>query len=173
MVSDVVISAVVGGLAGSVMGSTITAIAQIHTTNKQQDAETERRHAELYIGPKVETLTGLHATLDDCYRTIDDFNKRNKESVGREDYLGEVVPALEEYKLLLTRAGIYLSSDEKEKMDRALSQLQLAAHSIEHKAIADGSKPAKIDWVSLDAAYENARGVLRSQMSEPIENLES
>lgn len=41
MVSDIVITAIVGGLAGSVMGSVITAIAQIHTTNKQQEAETE------------------------------------------------------------------------------------------------------------------------------------
>lgn len=164
MVSDVVLSALVGGS----VGSAITAITQVYT----QKVETKRRHAEIYAGPKVETLTDLHSALDGCYRTIEDYYKKNKESVSREDYLGEVVPPLEKYKQLLTRAGIYLNDDEMESMENAYRELHLGVMSIQDKAGFDGSGPREINWENLDTACDGARGVLRSQMSEPIENVE-
>lgn len=169
MVSDVIISAFVGGVAGSI----ITAITQVYTTNKQQKAETKRRHAEFYVEPKVQTLTDLHSALDGCYRTIDDFYKKNRESVTREDYLEELVPKLNEYEQLLTRASIYLNADEKKKMENALRELRLGVMSIQDKTVPDGPEPREIDWESLHAACDGARGVLRGQMSEPIRNLES
>ncbi|MFC7205263.1 hypothetical protein ACFQJC_17270 [Haloferax namakaokahaiae] len=169
MVSDVIISAFVGGVAGSA----ITAITQVYTTNKQQKAETKRRHAEFYAGPKVKTLTDLHSALDECHRTIEDYYKRNNESVSRDDYHEEVVSNLNEYEQLLTRAGIYLNDDEKEKMENALREFRLGVMSIQDKAIPDGQEPREIDWESLDAANDGARGVLQGQMGEPIKNIES
>lgn len=167
MVSDVIISAFIGGVAGSI----ITAITQVHTTSKQQRAETKRRYAEFYAEPKVQTLTDLHSALEGCYRTIDDYYKRNKGSVSRENYLEEVIPTLNEYEQLLTRAGIYLNDNEKEKMENALRELRLGVMLIQDKAGSDDSEPREIDRESLDTACGGARDVLRRQMSEPIENI--
>jgi len=169
MVSDVIISALVGGVAGSI----ITSITQLYTSNKKQKAETKRRHAEFYIEPKVQTLTDLHSALDDCRRTIDDYSKRNRESISREDYLEEVVPTLSEYRQLLTRADIYMNNNEKQKMENALRELQLGVMSIQDKTIPDGPEPREIDWESLDDAYDGARSVLQGQISEPVEKFES
>lgn len=169
MVSDVVISALVGG----VTGSTITAITQLYATMKQQRAETERRQAEFYLELKVGALTDLHSALDSCYRTIDDHYKKNEESVGRENYLEEVVPSLEEYERTLSQVAIYLDDNEKEKLESALRELRRGVMSLQDKAISVEYEPREIDWESLDSAYDSAKDILRNQMNEPIKQLES
>lgn len=169
MVSEVVLSAFVGGVAGSM----ITAIVQIYTTKKQQRAETERQVAEFYAGRKVETLTNLHSTLDRCCRVLDDYYKKNSESVTESDYHDEVTSSLEEYERALSQASIFLDEIEREQMDETLSELRLGVMSIQDKALSDGREPRKIDWDELNSVYDEAREVLRSQMNDPIEELES
>lgn len=168
MIPDVAISAFVGGVAGS----TITAIAQVYTTIKQQDSETERRQAQFYLEHKVGVLTDLHEALDNCYRTIDDYYKRNEESVDSEGYLEDVVPSLEECERTLSQAAIYLDDNEEEKIEIALRELRSGVMSLQEKAI-DEEYNREIDWESLNEAYDDAVDTLRNQMNDPIEQLDS
>lgn len=169
MVSDLVMSALVGGVAGS----SITAIIQLYTTIRQQKSETERHQAEFYLEHKVGALTDLHEALDNCYRIIDDYYKKNEESVSREGYIGEVVPSLEDCKRSRSQAAIYLDDDEEEKLESALREFRIGVMALQDKASSVDYEPREIDWDSLDAAYDEAMDMLRNQMNGPIEQLDS
>lgn len=169
MISEVIASAFVGGVAGSA----ITAITQIYITKQRQTAETERRHAEFYAESKVDSLTELHSALDDCYRTFDEYYKRNVESVDREDYLGEIVPALDQVRQSLSQASIFLDDSETETMHTAVTELEMGVSYLERKAISDRVNSDEIDRDRINDSFDDAKEVLRKQMYGPIEKLEA
>jgi hypothetical protein len=173
MVSDTVIAAVIGGLSGSV----VTAIGGLYRELKKQEQENTRRRAEFYLQRKVEVVSDLHATLEECVRDyLSLLDEVPMEEYGQNNEIEQAEQLLSDFEIAMDNASIYISEEhysEVVEMYEYLNRLQssFVGWSYEPREVrADELLTERRQ--NLVEQYQKVKTMLRSEVRSPLEKLE-
>ena len=173
MVSSTLL-AVIGTLAGSLVGATITGLVNYYTTVLNQENQDRRYRAEHYLEKKVEYLAELHESLIKCDNIITGIHGHPEMNMWRE-YEDEpansiIQESFEEFKSSATRASIFLSEEQQDVVVEALIATAGAIETewqYEMELIQRPPSPKK-----YQRKLTEAKDMLRKEINEPVSELE-
>lgn len=172
------------GFSGVVTGAVISASVTIYVTNRQQE-ETNRRfrqqqeeankrlRAEYYMEKKVKAMVELHAELEDCFQTVDNFISEMSRTTPLSEYKDDIEPKIGLFHKTLMKHSIYLTEEQDMALFYMNTQFGLIGADIEDFLTADeeerGKEP-RTHQGNLREAWEEAKGVLKQEMDVPSQH---
>lgn len=158
------------GFFGVVVGAVISASVTIYVTSKQQKAANKRLRAEYYMEQKVEAMAELHAELEDCFQTVDDFIDEMSRTTPLSEYEENVESKIESFHKTLMRHSIYLTEEQERALYDMKTQFGMIGADIEDFLTADdenwGEEP-RTHQGNLREAWEEAKDQLKKEMDVP------
>lgn len=177
---DSVLTALIGFF-GVVIGAIISASVTIYATNRQQEEANKRLRqqqeeankrlrAEYYMERKVKAMTELHAELEDCFQTVDDFIDEMFRTTPVSEYEENIEPKIESFHKAFMKHSIYLTEEQEQVLFSMHMQLGMIGADI-----ADFLTAEEEDWDdeprthqgNLREAWEDAKEVLKREMDVP------
>jgi len=169
------------GFFGVVIGAAISASVTIYATNRQQEEANKRLHqqqeeankrlrAEYYMEKKVEAMAELHAELEDCFQTVDNFITEISRTTPLSDYEENVEPKIDSFHKTLMKNSIYLTEEQEQILFHMKLQFGMIGADIEDHLTADeenwGQEP-RTHQGNLRESWEESKGVLKKEMDVP------
>lgn len=160
------------GLAGTILGASITALAGFLGVKLQADAADTRKQAGYFLERKVNALTDLYSQLEETHRALNDNIGLEPES--EDHYWEDVRPKVANFRNALRQHGIFLSEEQDETLHEALGQFRQVDIQIQAQVESNRDVPdhLRADLKDFMDAYENARSALKEELNRPIEELE-
>jgi len=158
------------GFFGVVIGAIISASVTIHATNKQQEEANKRLRAEYYMERKVEAMAELHAELEDCFQTLDDFIDEMSRSMSVSKYEENVEPKIESFHKMFMEHSIYLTEEQEQALIHMHMQFGMIGADIKDFLTADEEEwddEPRTHQGNLREAWEDAKEVLKREMDVP------
>jgi len=146
------------GAATTLLGVLITHIFEA----KKRKSEEKRWYAHYFLGRKVDALSNLYVTLEDCYEKIHHYG--NHPSTKFQYLKSELFPRMKAFKQAYILASIYFNADD-EKM---FSLIKAAFETVQFAIVLnlpDEECPynkstypdsREINWSWLNSSYNNA-----------------
>ncbi|WP_423746622.1 hypothetical protein V5735_19035 [Haladaptatus sp. SPP-AMP-3] len=164
MVSDILITAAIGGTVGAV----VTAAASLFQTHLQQQSENIRWHAEFYLERKVESLMDLHAALEHAKLIyIEKGLKIGYGTVTKED-VDEVISVWQRFEQKLNQASVFLTNDQQQILSETLDKFH-EANPIFNQAYEERNMaPSDFARREILDKYREGSEVLKEEINGPI-----
>lgn len=167
--------AVLGTLAGSVAGATITGVVSHYNTKIQQDNQNKRQRAEHYIDKKVEYLTDLYDAFLRCESIVrgvsGTYEGRTEmwEKYAEERSESEVQEAFEELETAVRRGSIFLEDEDAKEISGAMMSVGGL-----FQEMGAGEPGINDDHQAMERFREDvdeAKWILREEISSPVNNI--
>ena len=158
------------GFFGVVIGAAISASVTVYATNRQQTEANKRLRAEYYMERKVEAMAELHAELEDCFQTIEDFLDEMSRTTSVSEYEENVEPKIESFHKTLMKHSIYLTEEQERALFDMQTQFGMIGADIEDFLTADDeawNEEPRTHQGNLREAWEDAKEVLKREMDVP------
>jgi len=158
------------GFFGVVIGAIISASVTIHATNKQQEEANKRLRAEYYMERKVEAMAELHAELEDCFQTIEDFLDEMSRTTPVSEYEENVEPKIESFHKTFMEHSIYLTKEQEQALFSMHMQFGMIGADIEDFLTAEEENwddEPRTHQGNLREAWEDTKEVLKREMDVP------
>jgi len=153
------------GFIGVIVGAVISAVVTVYTTNKKQEAANRRLREKQYLEKKVEKMTELHAELDDCFQTIEDFLENMSHTTPPSEYEEVVEPKIESFHKTFLRNSIYLTEDQKKAIFDVKMQFGMIGADIEDfLKKEDWDEEPRTHQGNLRDSWEEAKDMLKEEM---------
>ncbi|WP_178915705.1 hypothetical protein [Natronomonas gomsonensis] len=120
-----VTATVIGAAIGGVIGSAIAGGANYYVTQKQIEAEDTRRYADYFLKEKVNSITDLHANLENCYQKYK-FNWESSMSMDESEFENEIMSAFYDFEYAMRHASIFLDDTQMNLIEDAYEEFRWA-----------------------------------------------
>lgn len=168
--------AVLGTLAGSIAGATITGVINHYNTQLQQDEQNKRQRAEFYLDKKVEYLSRLYDALLRCDNIVHgqsrthDEQKEMWEKYAEERRESEIQEAFKELEIAVRRGSIFLDDEDARVMSSTM--MTVGALFQEMGGIGDPGVNEE-HWImeNFREDMNEAKESLRQEINSPVNEI--
>lgn len=175
-ISDTITGVLVGGVF-TLAGSISVGLLHYLRTQTEVRADDRRLKAELHLEKKVESLTTLHAELEECQRgLIQILDRVPYENYGEDNEREKADRLIKEFEVAMDEASIYLSEEQYEMIldyFETLGEVNSSIHGWAFETVEmRGGEIYKSHRTNLISDYEDVKEILREEVRVPIDELE-